>query len=613
MLFDQSKINRARIKNHLYGFFVVSILFVLLEIRVPYFFLQDDNYSQFFPILKSALDFIYKTGSLPLYDFKHMNGVEVLGLTQYGILDPILNSSYLLTMAFNCPYALLDIYVFIYYQIGTYLIIKLFPQYKLSNILLAACLFSGHLLITIRSWYYLAPYVLMLIIIIYRVLQTFYYEKKYTTLYIDTLVLSFFIYFGNPQFFIYNFIIFFLFISFTLIKNYTNLLLLLKKISLTGSIFLMVSLPILYLYHKVDNQAPRFFNVEGLHIRGIINMVIPFVKNNVMWTYSSEIYYNWLYFYLNIFSVIGLLASFKWLFNTVKSRKLSINNSSFFSVLILVVLLLTTNFYYIFKYIPIFNKFKIALKFYYIFIIASQIYGFIYVNYHLKKKLKVIVYILSSVQILMMVFLTDISFFHFSYNYKDPYNKHLVDSIHSQLTANAKIASFAPERSSGIDYSSSLTHNFARIFNINSYDGYEPMVNNHLINYDFTSYGITHFIFYNDTTKDKWRYLNDYDFVKRKIQAEGTLIKQIGNVDLYALNDKSYSEKFSKIDLAYNSAKFVLAKKTSLYDFELKTNYNKNIQCYVDGKSVHIEKYQSNIIIKEAVEGTDIELKYSLF
>ena len=145
-------------------FSIFFIIIIILENKGPYF-LQDDNYGQFFPVLNSSLDFFYTKHQIPWYSFFHGNGLPVIETLQYSLFDPIMHIAYLVCILFLNKYYLIDVYVILYLFITYLVILKTLSNNIYGSFFAILFLFSGHVLITLRSWYYFAPYILMLSLI----------------------------------------------------------------------------------------------------------------------------------------------------------------------------------------------------------------------------------------------------------------------------------------------------------------------------------------------------------------------------------------------------------------------------------------------------------------
>ena len=298
-----------------YRFFILILFFAIIEIRLPYFFLQDDNYSQFYPVVSRGLHFLYSEGQLPLYSFIHGNGVPIFESFQYGFLDPILHISYWITLLSGIPYALFDIYSFIYFAI----IIQFLLCCKRKNnfvsaLLLISLLFSGHILITLRSWYYLCPYLLNLSIILWRaekITRTQYLPGKFFS---ESIWIGFSIFFGNPQFYFYSICIYMSLFIFGGVINKFSIKSFFITVSLNFIPIIVIASIALYLFLNNPQISTRnYFIFEGLNLYTLTQMFAPPLKELLSGYYEAPTY-QWEYYYVSPIILIGFyLAVFKYM------------------------------------------------------------------------------------------------------------------------------------------------------------------------------------------------------------------------------------------------------------------------------------------------------------
>lgn len=601
----------------------IILLFFILEWRYPIFFLEDDNYSQFFPVLSSSLDFFYQTFEIPYYSFQHNNGVEILGLTQYGFFDPVLHVSYAICQVLNKPYHLFDFYCLIYFILTAMVFIKTLRQYEDWALLLPLIfLFSGFMLITARSWYYLMPYVLSITCIFYRVVNTILHKVAYTTIYKDTIFLSLFIYFGNPQLQFYNLMVFYFFLLWIYRSSFFKDFALFGKLIKSVFILLLISLPIFYLFYLVEYKSDRINLSSGImNIDGFIQLFIPFLKNEKLWLQKPDtINTNWIYFNLNIIAIIGFVHAIRvgilQLKNIFRQRKIQFVDNDFFHLVVIISFIMMTKVYYLVMYLPVFSKFQIALKFYYIFNIAALYVGVIQIM-KCKPGIKRGIIFLSVIQIILVVTIVNQSFFDFHYRKDDPYQKKEVLHLKKYLSPAPKIYSVGQFRSQDPGYAQALFHNLSLIHHVPSINGYEPVVKmgewdnvfklkeagvTELIRYNVSDPGVYYF--------DK-RELLDNAALMDQLKNYSAAIDTLGNLIIYRTG---YSSPFSSVYYGINHAVFELKSPANLRDIILPTKFNRHIICQVGERKVRLRASVNQLsTIADSVYGQRIELSYRPF
>lgn len=92
---------------------VLSVLFLLLELKYNYYFLQDDNRDYSLPLFVHNYHSL-QNGELALYNFHQFLGYSSFATGQSHALDPIAYlSTFLSYFFFHHYYATIDVYVII--------------------------------------------------------------------------------------------------------------------------------------------------------------------------------------------------------------------------------------------------------------------------------------------------------------------------------------------------------------------------------------------------------------------------------------------------------------------------------------------------------------------
>lgn len=111
---------------------VLLAFLILIEVKHPYYFLQDDNRDQLLPALIYNFRSLFINNELPLYNFHQFLGTPYLAAGQPAVLYPLTYLSVFLSSLFlNHPYGSVDIYVCSHFVIGS---IGLFAFLKLLGL-----------------------------------------------------------------------------------------------------------------------------------------------------------------------------------------------------------------------------------------------------------------------------------------------------------------------------------------------------------------------------------------------------------------------------------------------------------------------------------------------
>jgi hypothetical protein len=599
---------------------LLIVFFTILEIRIPYFFLQDDNYSQFYPVISNGLDFIYSSGKIPFYSFIHGNGVPIFESFQYGFLDPILHLAYWICLMIDLPFALFDIYCFIYFAIITYITHTLLNKNTFITItLLFAFLFSGHILITLRSWYYLCPYIALLSIIFWRAKKTFISNSFTIKFYPESLWIGVSIFFGNPQFYFYTIGIYLLFFIINGILNNINIKTILASIGLNFiPIFIFSSIALLLFLNNPQISARNYFIFEGINLFTLTQMFIPPLKGLFTGYYEAPTVH-WEYYFMCPLVLVGFyLAIFK---NLPKLfQKYKINKEYHFdlylSIIAIACFILMTPVFFIFKFIPLLSKFHKSFKLYYIFLFSTSVIGARF----LQKKPPFKNYIIGGtiIYVLYIVLFLNKGFYDFTISQKDPYQVTNRNFTHF-FNSNSKIYSIAPLRSSDQSFPNSMNLNFGLVHHVPTINAYEPMADSRRINLnekELIELGATHLLLYKEDleakNKNKWdkEYLNSYTFFNNFPPAGSSLIFSNKNIKLYKL---SHETLIKKVNFGINKIEFILNRSINLKQFPIKLSYNRKIIGDVHGKPIRIKAKNELMVIDEPIVSDRFTLNYSIW
>ena len=608
------------IKKIVPHFILLILFFTILEIRIPYFFLQDDNYSQFYPVISNGLDFIYSSGEIPFYSFIHGNGIPIFESFQYGFLDPILHFAYWISLMIDLPFALFDIYCFIYFAIIFYIAHTLLNKNPFITItFLFAFLFSGHILITLRSWYYLCPYIALLSIIFWRAQKTFLSNSFPIKFYPESLWIGVSIFFGNPQFYFYTIGIYLLFFIINGLLNNIKLKTILASMGLNSiPIFIFSSIALLLFLNNPQISARNYFIFEGINLFTLTQMIIPPLKGLLTGYYEAPTLH-WEYYFMCPLALLGFyLAIFKnlpKLFHKYKINK-EYHFDLYISIIAIACFILMTPVFFIFKFIPLLSKFHKSFKLYYIFLFSTGIIGARFVQK--KSPLKNYIAIGSIVYILYIVLFLNQGFYDYTISHKDPYQIKNGTTT-SLFNGYSKIYSIAPSRSIDQSFPNSMNLNFGLVHHVPTINAYEPMEDskrNDLNEKELIELGATHLLLFKEDleakNKNKWDkdYLNSYTFFNKFPPPGSSLIFSNKNIKLYKL---SHETLIKKANFGINKIEFILNRPINLNQFPIKLSYNRKIIGDVGGKPIRIKAENGLMVIDEPIVSDRFTLNYSIW
>ncbi len=101
------------------GVLIVSFVMILLWGQWdPEAFLIDDNRTQWFPVMERAYADFFRTGSMPVYDFYQMKGMSIADPGYYGIVNPLMLLSYVLSHFAGLPFSTMTIHIGLLFSLG---------------------------------------------------------------------------------------------------------------------------------------------------------------------------------------------------------------------------------------------------------------------------------------------------------------------------------------------------------------------------------------------------------------------------------------------------------------------------------------------------------------
>ena len=206
---------------------ICLLVFTFLELRFPYFFLQDDNADAYLCMYKYSVRSVFN-GEFPFYDFHEFCGKRFLGTGQTGSLNLLVYVSALVSQVvfghFDATIDAMAFFLVIIGSIGTYILLKELGCTRIPAIIGAAGWNLNTYNIYIgNSWIIVLMTTAALPWIYYGSLKLHQKHSVFNLLLAVIPRIALF-YCGHPQFFVYAAIFDFLFVSaYTLLSRDKNI------------------------------------------------------------------------------------------------------------------------------------------------------------------------------------------------------------------------------------------------------------------------------------------------------------------------------------------------------------------------------------------------------
>ncbi len=625
-------------KSNLVLWFLFILLFAILMYLDSYYFLQDDNYAQFTPIIVHGLDGLYTNGSFPTYNPYQYGGMPTLDQSIYSLLYPITHLSFLVA-----KYILGDVYYFnnvfagIQFAIGYYFMYKLLRKlnihFWIATTAALSFTFCGYNLMAVRSWYYVAPtiaFLPMLLYLRYVMASNVFRFKHYG---IAIVILTIYAYSGNFQYWLYTVAVLLLA---EIYINQKKWYLTIKHIAIILTVTMLFFLPqLLSAYHSVKDIDRLGGAGDGI-TKGLHSMFIPFIFNEGMpngwgglaYRSYSNLFYTGGYFFtfsLFIFLVITMLKKFKF--------GLRFEFANWFKLLLylfIFTLLLSMGksgiLWILQSKLPVLNQFNHPFKFFLFVQFFGIICGAIIINIvlpMLKQQYVLTTFVMLSIlSLVYQVIMTKDAFY--VYTYKKPYKELPYQQELSSVDNNYRILPLSVIRSNEINFAHSLVLNFATPYKISSIVGLEVLYNS---SFDFFKHhrqlGIRYVI--SSKFKSETGYFNEYkDFenqltffssMKKNYETDKVIIWEDTAyeklIQVFDVNNKLIDEpiqiknKNNGIEVNFTKPIGVISKIILGY------NYHYNLHVFINGQKVFKNKDSiGRVIVYPNVEIRQIQTKY---
>jgi hypothetical protein len=600
------KIHPANNLFHIAAAGVFFLLFFILIFASPYYFLQDDNYAQFTPVIINGLDGWYNQGNFPSYNSYQLAGVPTFGYSTYSLLYPGTHISYLFSRyILNDVYQFNNVFALIHFAIGYLFCYRLLLRLKLHPVIAIAAaasfVFCGFNLVAVRSWYYVAPTVCFLPAIFYVIISkpiSGLFSKKYLWL---VVLFTLYAYSGNFQYWIYTFLFFSLFE----IMNYKKAGVLgkgLLSIALVFIISIALFSPQLITTAYETSNLPRTGGAGQGIIPGAGALLFPYLGSGELpngWG-RSDLHSVDVYFYYGAFILLPL--AFAAIIYKLLYRRYPLFSNNDNKVFHWLCILLGIAFvfsmgrsgllWWLLAKFPLFNKFNHPFK----FLLFVQFFGIITGAILIQQLFRRFRFLPANFWIysfsIVTVVLLGINMRHtrqafYVYTYQKPYPAiSWLNQLEKKI--DYRVFPLGPSRSPDRLFESSLQMNFPTVYKIPSLDGYEPL---------------------NDKGTEVYRYHREFGvryFIQSKHKAESNIFSGENNTHNFS-NYQSFTKKYEDAQvIVYEDSLYepviqlfdAAGKRWNDYNIEYRSN---GIDIIMKQKTT-FQKIKLNILYREGLK-----------
>ncbi len=623
---DKTIIHNPFGRTHfLLAILIFIVLFIKLETVAQYYFLQDDNYVQFFPVIYQNLVDFYSHGIIPNYNFYQNAGLPTMGYSIYSLTYPLTHLSFLISKyVFQNELLLIETFVFIHFLLGYIYLLKILERLHINFYLASTAslcfIFCGFNLYAIRGWYYVAPSVFFVPLLCYLRIK---WTNNFTFLkmLLFGAILALYAYGGNVQFWIYSVTIW-IFIEGLILKKGTY-----KQqayfvvISLGIAILLFLPQLVISLY---ETNGLKRTGGTGVSIGyGINGMLHPFPEHNQTTDIVGDgnfKQYNWVFLKNNfVFAIISFISLFQFLLITKRKTKIEVMLLATLFMCLLygcgrMGLLFTLS-----QNIPFFNKFTHPFKAFFYINLLFTIIGVIAVNKIYNQKI-IYCFCIFSISYLYYQIHNSKSAFY-AYAIKKHYDKISVSKFFNQYQ-DYRILPIAASRDTTNSFMSTLRFNTPTFYKIPSLECLEVLNPKEINIAKYYSEFSARYILLYKSPNTSGGYA--YNFKITDLTHYQSLDTIYTSQDFILLENKEYTPLITFYNshnekiIATPSIKYLSTKVTIKSDTAIKPakvlltfNYRKNLRVYADEKKVPIIPDSINrVLFFPTFEFKELKIKY---
>jgi len=476
-----------------FGLAALVLSIIVLERKQPYYFVQDDNFAQFLPVIVQGCRSFFLDGIFPQWNPYQFMGAPTTCLGIYALTYPPTYISYFLAQhLFRNEFLTLDIFCIMHMAAGYFATYWLLKENGLRTVLAVAgslCfILSGYTLIAGRSWYYMVPVVVWAPLLFMSLTALKKRDPGLGWVIGTGLTIGIFFHAGNSQMWVYA-MMFFVFAAVLLL--WTGGLSLRRFLWIIPAMLLGlgIALPLLVPQVWSTEGALRFSTGAGIR-KGLLAMLLPFplahAEHPNLWgntfdrQHIGQFYYSGTLFYA-VFLLSAGFAAFKLLFKWDKQRRKDFAADNIWLICAFFAFIFALGkwggLWWVFSKLPFFNKFSYPFKFlHYVNLFMVLGAGLVIERWLRFCRKRNSWGIAAATAVCILIFyhvnLADASF----YSYAGKPYPIMPEKIFSQLHCPRRVIGLNVRRSHEPEYTFSLKHDFATVFGLLAFDGYDPLL-----------------------------------------------------------------------------------------------------------------------------------------
>jgi hypothetical protein len=459
-----------------------------LEVRQPYYFTQDDNFSQFLPGIVGGCRAMW-AGERPDWNPYQCLGAPLAEVGTYALTYPVTWLSYAVARnGFGDELATLEVFCWLHLLAGYAACfwlgrrLGLFPPTAAA---LALCwTLSGYALIGGRSWYYMTPSFVWYPLLIGAALGLRRPAPGWRWVLATSLVIGLFFHAGNAQMWAYGMVVFALLVIWEFLSGEIprgRLVPAAAALTIGLGLAAILIVPQFLAIQDLDRKGGSGNNIfSGVHAI-FFPYPIAQISKSFFWTGTEGLYTEQFYYAGSVFSLAWLLAVI--LAVGVSGRGKAFWKNPFLALSMIVFVLAMGRLGGLWELqavLPVFNKFGHAVKYLPLFHVLALSAGAVFVEQVLRRSP-----LASRWRLACVVAVTGLMLYHVSlarpsfYTFADRPYPQLPSNISKRLqepNRPARVLPICPLRSPVVGYVLSLQHNFPTIYRIDALTGYDPLV-----------------------------------------------------------------------------------------------------------------------------------------
>jgi len=470
------------------GLAVMAISAVIVERLEPYYFTQDDNYSQFFPGMLYGCRTAF-AGGFPAWNPHQFLGAPLAEVGTYALTYPFTYLSYALaTYVLGDELATIEVFCWLHLAAGFTAFFwfgrRLGIHPAINSAMALSFVLSGYALIAGRSWYYMVPTFLWAPLLGISVLSLLERDPGWRWLLGTGGVIGLYFHAGNAQMWAYGMAFFSLGLFWCGLTGVIPWGRLVRSLA-AFAVGLGLAAPLL---------VPQFAALRGLYrvgggggnvLAGLHAMLFPYPLGKAdapadLGTMHLD-YFGQLYYAGTLFTLAWLAALvIVWIY---PGRLRTLLKNPLFALGLVAVLLCMGEagvLGALVERLPVFNKFKHPVKLLPFFHFCSLAFGALVVHRLTSRpsspgRWRTIAFATVSVLLLYHVSLARTSFYSFA-DRPYPQMPEAVLRLLKPEDEPVRVMPVAQARSTAVNYTLSLANNFASVYGVDSFSGHDPLV-----------------------------------------------------------------------------------------------------------------------------------------